>query len=79
MTTETVRAIQIGLSLDRRPAVTLQYDSGKQHTIIFSLPIAKQLSWGLADLCERLTPHEPGDGTSVGEGCSISLTPPKED
>ena len=77
---ETVRHIAIGVTSDGKPAVTLSYDSGHAHTITFSLSTAKQLSWGLADLCERLSPATgPGDGAAASDGCSISLSPPKEE
>lgn len=76
---QTVRNIEIGL-LGDKPALTLHLDNDETQTIIFTLAIAKSLSWGLAGLCERLTPVAyPGDGASASDGCSVSLQPPKED
>jgi len=79
---QTVRTIQVGL-VDGKPAVTFVYDNDTSHTVIFSLTIAKSLGWNLASLCERLEKHAqdqcPGDGTSVGDGCSVGIQPPKEE
>lgn len=77
---QTVRNIEIGIVNDK-PAFTLHLDNDTTQTIIFSLEIARKLSWGLISLCERLTPPEklPGDNMSVNDGCSIGIQPPKED
>lgn len=78
---QTVRTIQVGLA-GGKPAVTLTYDNDTSHTIIFSRTIAESLSWNLASLCERLKASaEPpfGDSTSVGDGCSVGIQPPKEE
>ena len=75
----TVRNIDIGL-IGGQPAITLTLDNDMKQTIAFTLDSAKRLSWQLAGLCERLsTSTHPGDGTTVGDGCSVSLSPPKEE
>lgn len=75
----TVRHIEIGLVGDR-PSITLHLDNGAAQTIIFSLEAARELSWGLAGLCERMTPSRSSrDHTATTDNCSIALQPPKEE
>ena len=76
----TVISFQLGITPEQKPALVMTFDNGESQTILFSLDSAKQLGWGLAELCERLTPSTAfADGTNVGDGCSLSLSPPKED
>ena len=77
--TPTVRQIEVTL-VNNQPALVLYLDTSHTQTIVFTLETAKKLSWSLAGLCERLSASQhPGDSTTVGDGCSVSLSPPKEE
>lgn len=75
----TVQKIEIGLA-NGQPAVTLHLDNDTSQTIVFTPDSAKKMCWNLINLCERFTSATaPSDITAVGDSCSVSLSPPKEE
>ena len=78
-----VNHIDVGM-YDGKAGITLHYEDGTKHHLLFSVAVAEQIISQLSYVCHDLRYADrqfstPGDSVRVSESVKVHLTTPKED